>query len=100
MLTGEETLDAAIEGYQATSDSAEDIVARLLDALAAGKDAGGDERGHSSAAVLVKASKTEAYHDLRVDHHEGPVAELRRVYGAAKEASDGFSEDSKGRIFD
>ncbi len=76
------------------------MVARLIDALAAGKEAGGDERGHSSAAVRVKAPKTEAYHDLRVDYHDEPIAELRQVYEAAREASEGFSENSKGRIFD
>lgn len=97
MLTGEETLDAAIKTFE---DSTGDPIERLIDALTAGKDAGGDERGHSSAAVRVKAPKTEAYHDLRVDYHEEPIAELRRVYEAAKEASEGFSEDSKGRIFD
>lgn len=97
MLTGEETLDAAVE---AVEKSAGDPMAKLIDALAAGKEAGGDERGHSSAAVRINAPKTEAYHDLRVDHHEEPVAELRRVYEAAKDASEGFSEESKHRIFD
>jgi uncharacterized Ntn-hydrolase superfamily protein len=98
MLTSEETLNAVVD---AVSDpAADDPVARLVDALAAGTEAGGDERGHSSAAVRVSAPKTEAYHDLRVDHHETPVAELRRVYEAAKDESDGFSEDSKHRIFD
>lgn len=97
MLTGEETLDAAVEAFEKSSG---DPIERLIDALAAGKEAGGDERGHSSAAVLVKAPKTEAYHDLRVDYHEEPVAELRWVYESAKEASDDFSEESKGRVFD
>lgn len=36
----------------------------------------------------------------RVDDHDDPIAELRRVYKAAHAASDGFSEDSKERIFD
>lgn len=97
MLTGEETLDAVVE---AARTGPEEPVERLIDALAAGKEAGGDKRGHSSAVVRVKAPQTEAYHDLRVDYHEEPVAELRRVYEATKEASDGFSEDSKHRIFD
>jgi uncharacterized Ntn-hydrolase superfamily protein len=97
MLTGEETLAAAISGFE---DAEGDTVARLVGALAAGKEAGGDERGHSSAAVRVKTPKTEAYHDLRVDYHDEPIAELRRVYEAARDASEGFSEDSKGRIFD
>lgn len=96
MLTGEETLSAAVEGL----DEGTDTVERLINALAAGRDAGGDKRGHSSAAVKIKAPRTTAYHDLRVDHHETPIDELRRVYEAAKDASDGFSEESKSRIFD
>ncbi|MFB6127994.1 MAG: DUF1028 domain-containing protein [Halolamina sp.] len=97
ILTGEETLGAAAEAFIESDDA---IVARLLEALAAGADAGGDERGHSSAAVAVKAPQTTAYHDLRVDEHETPIAELRRVYEAAVDASDGFSEASKARKFD
>lgn len=99
MLVGEETLDALVETF-AAGDDEEDLVSRLVDALAAGKDAGGDKRGHTSAAVLVKAPRTTAYHDLRVDAHDEPIAQLRRVYETAKEASDGFSESSKERIFD
>ncbi|MFD1526894.1 DUF1028 domain-containing protein, partial [Halolamina salina] len=76
------------------------LTERLLTALTAGEDAGGDKRGHSSAAILIKAPQTTAFHDLRVDEHENPVEELRRVYEAAVEASDGFSESSKERIFD
>lgn len=96
MLTGEATLSAAVEGL----DEGTDTVERLINALAAGRDAGGDKRGHSSAAVKIKAPQTTAYHDLRIDHHEMPIDELRRVYEAAKDASDGFSEESKSRIFD
>ena len=97
MLVGEETLPAVADAFR---ESEGELVSRLLDALKAGVEAGGDERGHSSAAVLVKAPETTAYHDLRVDEHERPVEELRRVYEATVDASDGFSEDSKSRIFD
>lgn len=107
MLANGETLDAAVDAFLAGEDDASndpvpdaDLVQRLLDALNAGRDAGGDKRGHSSAAVLVKAPKTTAYHDLRVDEHEDPLAELRRVYDAAKAASGDFSEEKKSRIFD
>ncbi len=99
MLVGEETLDALAETF-AAGDDEEGLVSRLIDALAAGKDAGGDKRGHTSAAVMVKAPRTTAFHDLRVDAHEEPIVELRRVYETAREASDGFSESSKKRIFD
>lgn len=97
MLTGAETLDAAARAFRESDGR---LGSRLLDALDAGVEAGGDKRGHSSAAILIKAPRTTAYHDLRVDEHDEPVTELRRVYEAAFEASDGFSEESKERIFD
>lgn len=103
MLEGPDALPAAAETFidsEATEEPDAGLVPRLIDALEVGTVAGGDKRGHSSAAVLVSAPQTTAYHDLRVDHHDDPVAELRRVYEAAHDASDGFSEDTKERIFD
>ncbi|HZD43927.1 MAG TPA: DUF1028 domain-containing protein, partial [Methanomicrobiales archaeon] len=101
MLVGKITLDALVETFEAGEEEEKaDLVARLIDALAAGKEAGGDKRGHTSAAVLVKAPRTTAFHDLRVDAHEEPIEELRSVYETTKAASDGFSEASKERIFD
>jgi len=107
MLANGETLDDAVETFLDSADDASDdpvpdadLVPRLVDALAAGRDAGGDGRGHTSAAVKVKAPQTTAYHDLRVDEHETPIDELRRVYEAAEEASDTFTESKKSRIFD
>lgn len=97
MLVGEDTLDALVETFLDRDDS---VVAGLIDALAAGKAAGGDKRGHTSAAVAVKAPRTTAYHNLRVDAHDEPITELRRVYEETKAASEGFSEASKERIFD
>ena len=103
MLVDPETLPAVAEAFidgEATDAVDAGTVPRLIDALAAGVEAGGDKRGHSSAAVAVSAPQTTAYHDLRVDHHDTPVAELGRVYEAALDASDGFSEESKERVFD
>lgn len=97
MLAGPETLEALLSAYAETTGA---VGERLLAALAAGRDAGGDERGHSSAAIAIHALETTAYHDLRVDYHETPIAELHEVYDAAREASEGFSESSKHRIFD
>lgn len=97
MLEGPETPPAVVDAFENAEGR---IGERLLDALAAGVETGGDKRGHSSAAILIKAPQTTAFHDLRVDEHETPVAELRRVYEAAVDASDGFSEESKERIFD
>ncbi|EJN57046.1 DUF1028 domain-containing protein [Halogranum rubrum] len=97
MLANGETLSAAVEAYR---ESDGQVGERLVDALAAGKEAGGDKRGHTSAALKVKAPETTIYHDLRVDEHETPIAELRRVYESAREASEQFTEAKKSRIFD
>ena len=58
---------------------------RLLDALAAGDDAGGDKRGRQSAAILVVRDEAgydagdDVEVDLRVDDHADPVTELARL---------------------
>lgn len=58
---------------------------RLLDALRAGDDAGGDRRGRQSAALLVVAPEggygggSDVVADLRVDDHLDPVPELARL---------------------
>ena len=63
------------------------LAERLLDCLAAGQAAGGDSRGQQSAALLVVerdggyAGLSDSVVDLRVDDHERPIEELRRLYG-------------------
>lgn len=59
---------------------------RLLKALMAGEEAGGDSRGKQSAALLVVKENgsyggyNDRYIDLRVDDHTEPVNELNRLY--------------------
>ncbi|WP_232688864.1 DUF1028 domain-containing protein [Halobacterium zhouii] len=107
MLANGDTLEVAVDKFLGSAAAASndpvpdaDLVPRLVDALAAGRDAGGDKRGHTSAAVTVKAPETTVYHDLRVDEHDAPIEELRRVYEAAEAASGEFTEEKKSRIFD
>ena len=58
---------------------------RLLAALRAGDEAGGDRRGRQSAALLVVAKgmgyggTSDVLADLRVDDHPDPVTELARL---------------------
>ncbi|GHO43554.1 DUF1028 domain-containing protein [Ktedonospora formicarum] len=58
---------------------------RLLAALAAGQAAGGDGRGQQSAALLVVKEHggyggyTDRFIDLRVDDHQTPIEELKRL---------------------
>lgn len=81
MLVGEETLQAMVESFQSTGEKS--LVERLLLALQAGQDAGGDKRGRQSAAVKVVDKEEYPYLDLRVDEHPDPVPELRRIYEVA-----------------
>jgi uncharacterized Ntn-hydrolase superfamily protein len=61
------------------------LVDRLVEALAAGQDAGGDSRGQQSAALLIVKARggyggfNDRYADLRVDDHPTPIDELRRI---------------------
>ncbi len=82
LLSGE-TVDALAETFEATAGS---LAERLLEALAAGQAAGGDSRGQQSAALLVVqrdggyAGLSDSLVDLRVDDHEEPIEELRRLF--------------------
>lgn len=84
MLVGSATLEAMQESFALSADAP--LVERLLDALQAGQDAGGDKRGKQSAAVKVYSTEQYPLVDLRVDEHRDPVPELRRVYAVAKES--------------
>ena len=53
-----------------------------MQAIEAGRDAGGQHGGQVSAALLVYDRKTFSRVDLRVDIHDEPVGELRRVFDA------------------
>lgn len=82
MLVGEKTLIAMEEAF--LTNTTLPFAERLLDALAAGQEAGGDKRGKQSAALYVVDTEEYPYVDLRVDEHEDPVNELRRVYNVAE----------------
>jgi len=78
MLAGPQVLDATIAAYE--SGRKLEFAGRLIEALAAGEAAGGDKRGKQAAALLVYAGEDYPLLDLRVDDHDAPIAELRRLY--------------------
>jgi uncharacterized Ntn-hydrolase superfamily protein len=64
------------------------LAERLLAALDAAQEAGGDFRGRESATLVVVSGNPgdepwERAFDLRVDNHPEPLGELRRLYGIA-----------------
>ena len=78
ILTGEEVVKAMAFAFESSVD--EELSERLLRALKAGQEVGGDRRGRQSAAIRVIHTQDYPYCDLRVDDHPDPVAELRRVF--------------------
>jgi uncharacterized Ntn-hydrolase superfamily protein len=84
ILVSGATVDALATTFEATPGRP--LAERLLDCLDAGEAAGGDSRGRQSAALLVVeqdggyAGLSDSLVDLRVDDHEDPLGELRRLY--------------------
>ena len=84
ILVSAETVDALAETFEATAGRP--LTERLLDCLDAAQAAGGDSRGQQSAALLVVGSGqgyaglSDVAVDLRVDDHQRPLVELRRLF--------------------
>jgi len=81
MLTGSAVISAMVEAMRHKQTNNLDLSERLIHALEAGQAAGGDKRGKQSAALVVASPNARWYHNLRVDDHADPVAELRRIHG-------------------
>ena len=82
ILTGPDVVEAMSEAFEGAAGR---LVHRLMRALEAGDEAGGDRRGRQAAAVLVVRERggyggmTDTSVDLRVDDHGAPVSELARL---------------------
>jgi uncharacterized Ntn-hydrolase superfamily protein len=83
ILAGEEVVREMARAYEEGSGP---LAERLLAALEAGQAAGGDRRGQQSAAIVVERAggadrreRIDRICDLRVEDHERPIEELRRL---------------------
>ena len=82
ILAGPQVVKAMAEDFESSSDPLAD---RLISALHAGQQAGGDRRGQQSAGLLVVREEgsyggtTDRYIDLRVDDHPAPIDKLSRL---------------------
>ena len=76
-LTSERTVSAMADAFEASV--ADTLEERLMMAIEAGRDAGGQVKGQHSAALVVQNRKSYAWVDLRVDDSDEPVGELRRI---------------------
>lgn len=89
MLAGAEVVEETLAAWRGNGHLP--IVERLLAAMRAGEDAGGDKRGRQGAALRIQGPESYARLDLRVDDHADPLAELGRLYEVAKERFIAFS---------
>lgn len=84
VLTGPEVVEAMKRSWDFSAQEP-DLARRLLAALGAGDQAGGDSRGRQSAALLVVRDEAgygagdDVAVDLRVDDHPQPCQELERL---------------------
>jgi uncharacterized Ntn-hydrolase superfamily protein len=84
ILVSQETVDALAVTFERNAHLT--LAERLIECLAAAQAAGGDRRGQQSASLLVVekdggyAKLSDVLVDLRVDDHEHPIVELRRIF--------------------
>jgi uncharacterized Ntn-hydrolase superfamily protein len=84
ILAGPGVVEAMAETFEETGGA---LSERLVAALDAGQEAGGDPRGKQSAALLVVregggyGGDNDRLVDLRVDDHPDPISELARIRG-------------------
>jgi len=83
MLAGGRVLDDTAEAYRANADLP--FARRLIAAMRAGEEAGGDKRGRQSAALLIYGTEEWSDLDLRVDDHTDPLGELARLETVSRE---------------
>lgn len=83
MLAGPQVIGDTAAAYEAGARLP--FAERLIAALAAGDAAGGDKRGKQAAALVIHGTENYPLLSLRVDDHENPLAELRRLYDKSLE---------------
>ena len=90
MVGGEQVVKAMAERFERTPDLP--LEERLLMAIEAGHDAGGESAGEHSAGLLVVDREVFPRVDLRVDEHAMAVAELRRIFEVYRPLIEYFQE--------
>ena len=87
-LAGEDVVKAMGKAFETAEGELAD---KLMAALFAGQEKGGDRRGQQSAALFVVREQggyggfNDRYIDLRVDDAEKPIEELQRLLKIHKE---------------
>jgi uncharacterized Ntn-hydrolase superfamily protein len=83
MLVGAKVIEETARVFEESAGLS--FAERLLAAMDAGETAGGDKRGRQGAALLIHTTEDYPFLDLRVDDHDRPLDELRRLYRVSLE---------------
>jgi uncharacterized Ntn-hydrolase superfamily protein len=95
MLAGPQVIAATADAYR--NSAGQPMAERLLAAMLAGEQAGGDKRGKQAAALRIQGDEDYLELDLRVDDHEEPLIELQRIYEKSLERFQPFLSCLAGR---
>lgn len=77
-LAGPQVLERVAQSMRETQHL--DLAERFVLALQAGVEVGGDTKGERSVNVLVFGEEEYALCDIRIDDHDNPMRELRRLF--------------------
>lgn len=86
LIAGPVVLAAMLSAFETSGDLAD----RMLAALRAGQDVGGDSRGAGSAALKVYTTELYPEIDLRADWSPTPIDVLAQILGEVR--ADGYSK--------
>jgi uncharacterized Ntn-hydrolase superfamily protein len=78
MLANPDVIKAMVDSF--TNNPDKELADRLIQALEAGVEAGGEAGPVHSAAVLVATDVAWPSTNLRVDWDENPIAKIREIY--------------------
>lgn len=77
-LAGPQVLERLVQTMNETEHL--DLAERIVLALEAGDEVGGDTKGERSANVMVFSDEEYPLCDIRIDDHDEPIHELRRLF--------------------
>lgn len=91
MLAGPEVVERTLRAY--VEFRSLPFAERLMHAMRAGEEAGGDKRGKQSAALRIHRGEDYPWLDLRADDHSDPLSEVERLYDVVQERFIHFAQD-------
>jgi uncharacterized Ntn-hydrolase superfamily protein len=77
-LAGGKVIHSMAKSFEGSAEKS--FEERLMLAIEVGRDTGGQPEGQTSAILLIYDRQPYPRLDLRIDVHEEPVGELRRIF--------------------